>query len=380
MKFDCDVKTLAKALGALVRVVPNRATLPILGHLLLDATAEGLTLTATDREVGVRMRVPAEVGETGATTVPAKLLAGVVGELREDRLTVTLKDNRLRISAGRSNTSLATMEADEFPPGPQPAEGEAITLPREELLKAIGQARPAVSSDEARAVLTGVFVRLDGEHLTLVATDGHRLVETRVDGVTSAQEAVIVPVKALTELGRAFKDETGAVELRFAPARNQVFFRCGAAEVTSRLIDGQYPNYDAAIPKDASSVMRVSRAELVRAVRMVGVVSETIGARPVSLVLDASGIRAMSQAPEIGEAEAEVEADLEGEPMRIALSSRFLLDALMAFDVERVEIRLSGTVAPAVIRGVGAESCICVVMPVRLAAPPRSATAKSEAA
>src|SRR5437660_9684683 len=189
MKFDCDGAMLDKALGAVVRVVPNRATLPILGHVLLEAGAEGLTLTTTDLEVGIRTSVPAEVAEAGATTVPAKLLAGVVGELNEDRVTMTLKDDRLRISAGRSNTTLATMEAAEFPPGPQPADGEAIRLPREQLLTAIGRVRPAASTDEARAVLTGVFVRRDGEHLTLVATDGHRLVESRLEGVTSAEEA-----------------------------------------------------------------------------------------------------------------------------------------------------------------------------------------------
>ena len=379
MKFDCDVKMLAKALGAVVRVVPNRTTMTILGHVLLHAEKSGLTLTATDLEVGVRTTIEAEVAKPGATTVPAKLLAGVVGELNEDSASFALKDDRLRISAGRGNTTLATMEADEFPPGPQPADGEAITLPREELLTAIAQVRPAVSTDEARAVLTGVLMRLDGERLTLATTDGHRLVERRVDSVTSTPETAIVPVKALVELGRAFKDETGDVELRFAPARNQAFFRCGASEVSSRLIEGQYPNYDSVIPKNAATVVRVLRAELVRAVRMVGIVSESIGARPVSLLVDASGIRVTSQAPEIGEAEAEVEADMEGEPVSIALNSRFLLDALSAFGVERVELRLGGPLAPAVIRGIGAESCTCVVMPVRLAAPPNASVGSKAA-
>jgi DNA polymerase III subunit beta len=379
MKFDCDVKTLQKALGAVVRVVPNRTTMTILGHVLLRAEESSLVITATDLEIGVRTSIGAHVAKAGATTVPAKLLAGVVGELNEDSVSFALKDDRLRISAGRSNTTLATTAADEFPPGPQPADGEAIRLPREEMLTAIGQVKPAVSTDEARAVLTGVLVRLDGERLTLVTTDGHRLVESRLGGVTSPEETAIVPVKALAELSRAFKDEVGDVELRFAPARNQVFFRCGTSEVSSRLIEGQYPNYEQAIPTNASSVVRVTRAELVHAVRMVGVVAESIGARPVTLLMDASGMRVTSQAPEVGEAEAEVEADLEGEPVSIALNSRFLLDALSAFDVDRVELRLGGSVSPAVIRGVDVDSCTCVVMPIRLAVPP-AAKARSEAA
>jgi len=379
MKFDCDVKTLGRALGAAARAVPSRATMPILGHVLLRAEKSDLILTATDLEIGIRMSIQAEVAKSGATTVPAKLLAGVVGELSEDRVTVTLKDDRLRIGAGRSNTTLATTGADEFPPGPQPADGEAIVLPRGELLTAIGQVRPAVSSDEARPVLTGVLMRLDGERLTLASTDGHRLVERHVEKVTSTQETAIVPVKALVEVGRSFKDEAGDVELRFAPARNQVFFQCGSSEVSSRLIEGQYPNYDAAIPKQASRIVRAARAELVRAVRMVGVVSESGGARAISLLIDAGCIRLLSQAPEVGEAEAEVEADLEGDPTSIALNSRFLLDALSAFDVERVELRLAGPLAPAVIRGVGAESCTCVVMPIRVTVPPAART-RSEAA
>jgi DNA polymerase III subunit beta len=379
MKFDCDAKMLDKALSAVVRVVPARTTLPMLGHVLLRAEKSGLTLTTTDLEVGIRTTIEAEVAEAGATTVPAKLLAGVVGELHEDRVTMALKDNRLRISAGRSNTTLATADAEEFPPGPQPVDGDAIRLPREELLTAIAQVRPAVSTDEARPVLTGVLMSLDGKRLTLVTTDGHRLVERHIDGVQSPQETVIVPVKALAEMGRAFKDEAGEVELRFASGRNQVFFGCGLSEVTSRLIEGQYPNYDQAIPKQTTAVVRVARAELARAVRMVGLVSESVGSQPVSLFIDASGIRVTAQALDVGEAEVEIEAELEGKPTYIALRSRFLLDALAAHDADRVELQLNGAVSPALIRAVGVESCTCVVMPIRMAVAP-AAKARSEAA
>ena len=377
MKFDCDVKMLARALGAVVRVVPQRATLPILGHVLLDVGEEGLALTATNLEVGVRITVPGEVDEVGLTTVPARLLANVVGELHEERVAVSLKENQLRVRAGRSSTTLRTIDADEFPPGPQPADEAPVVLPREELLAAIEQVRPAASTDSARAALTGVLLRLDGSRLVLVATDGHRLVERSLDGVVGATETAVVPAKALAEVGRSFKEETGDVELRFAAARNQVFFRCGSAEVSSRLIDDQYPGYERLIPATAAAVVRAPRAALARAVRMVSVVSELVGSRPVSLLIDAGGIRLLSQAMDVGEAEAEVEADLEGQPMQITFNSRFLLDALSALDVDRVEIRLTGPIEPAVIRGVGTESCTCVVMPIRMAAPPR---ARSEAA
>src|SRR5262249_13259989 len=174
----------------------------------------------------------------------------------------------------------------------------------------------------------------------------------------SAPETAIVPVKALAELVRAFKDETGDVALRFASAGNQVFFRCGSSEVSSRLIQGQYPSYDSAIPKQASTVVWAPRAELVRAVRMVGVVADSIGSRPVSLLISAGSVRLVTQALNIGEAEAEVEADVEGEALHIALNSRFLLDALATTDVDRIEVRLDGSRAPVVIHAVGAASSI----------------------
>src|SRR2546430_17573906 len=155
MKFDCDVKTLAKALGTVVPVVPQRATLPVLGHVLLEAAAGGLTLTTTDLEIGARIQVPADVEVAGATTVPAKLLAGVVGKLRQDRVSVELKENRLRLSAGRSSTTLHTTDADDFPPGPQPADGLPIALPREDLLTAIPQVGPAVATGSARPGVPG---------------------------------------------------------------------------------------------------------------------------------------------------------------------------------------------------------------------------------
>ncbi|HXM54684.1 MAG TPA: DNA polymerase III subunit beta [Candidatus Dormibacteraeota bacterium] len=379
MKFDCDVKTFAKALDAAVRVVPQRATLPALSHVLLDASKDRLALTAGDLTVGLRISIPATVKETGTTTVPARLLADVVGALNADRVAVVLKDTRLRVSVGRSSTTLLTADADDYPPGPEPGDGAPVTLPREELLTGIEQVRPAVSTDSDR-VLAGVMFRLDGARLVLVSTDGHRLVERRVDGVESNPESVVMPVKALVEVGRAFKEETGDVELRFAPAPNQVFFRCGSAEVSSRLLDGVYPSYDNAIPQVAATVVRAPRTELARAVRQVGVLSEHAGSgRPVRLLIDTGCVRLVSEAPMVGEAEAEIEADVEGEATQIAFNSRYLLDALSTYDVEQVELRLDGPLAPGVFHGIGAESCMYVLVPVRMAALPQ-ATAGSQAA
>ena len=374
MKLSCDARLLAKALSAVARAVPQRTTLPVLGNVLLEAVGERLTLTTTDLEIGVRTSIPAVVEAAGATTVPAKLMAGVVAQMPEERVSIALEDADLRMAAGRYSTTLRTTSADEFPPGPQPAEEEPIRLPREDLLAAIEQVRPAVSTDIARPTLTGVLLHFQESSLTLVASDGWRLVRRGLD-VGGAQLQAVVLARALGEVVRLFREEADQVSIRFSPARNQVFIRCGATEVASRLLDGDYPSYEKFIPTQASTVARVPRGELVRAVRMVGVLAESTSFRPVSLRVAAGRVDLSSIAMEIGTAEAALEAEVEGEATQIALNSRFLLDALAAVSAEEVELRLNGPLSPAVIRGVDADDCNCVVMAVRIAAQPQTRSA-----
>ncbi len=372
MKLKCDSKTLARALDAVERVVKPRIVTPILGHVLLEAYGDRLRLTTTDLEIGVRTSIAAEVAEEGATTAPVRLVAGVVGELPQGQVTLALKDGRLRISSGRFGSTLHTTDVGKFPPGPQAAEDEPIRLPKDEFLAAVGQVLPAVSTDsQNRAVLTGVLMRIESGSLTLVATDAHRLACRRLEGVEGDSEAVVVPARAMGELGRVFRDESGEIEMRFSPSRNQVFFHCGESEVTSRLLDGEYPRYHEIIPTKAPTVVRLPRAELVRAVRAVGVISESMSTRGVSLHAGDGVLQVFANVLQVGDAEAELEAKVVGEPVQVGFNSHFLLDALNAVSVDRVELRLIGPLAPGVVYGEGSEDYLHVVMAVRLAAPPQ---------
>src|SRR5262249_10577558 len=202
----------------------------------------------------------------------------------------------MSVRCGRFDTHIKCIEADEFPPGPRPEEGDRLTIPLEGLLRAIEQTQMAASTDEARPVLTGELLHIEGQQLLLVATDGHRLAERRLTA-SSADELdarLIVPARALAELPRAFRGEAGDVEVLVSRARNQVFFRAGASEVTSRLIDGQYPNYSQVIPNKSSTVIRVSTAELTQTVRAVSLFARDsanvirIRAQSGSLVLSAT--------------------------------------------------------------------------------------------
>ena len=191
-----------------------------------------------------------------STTVPARLLTDFVGTLPEKDLEMALdlSTQTLSLKCARFDTHVMCIEAEEFPPGPRPDEGDRLSIPLDELLAAIEQTQMAASTDEARPVLTGVLLHIDRDGQTLAATDGHRLAVRKLQarGGSDLEARLIVPARALAELPRAFRGESGEVEVIVSKARNQIFFRAGTSEVTSRLIDGTYPNYTQVIPTKSS--------------------------------------------------------------------------------------------------------------------------------
>ncbi len=370
MRLTCQPSTLGQALQTVSRAISTRTTLPILNNVLLETTGEGLSLTATNLEIGIRKLVPAEVAEDGSTTAPARLLTDFVGSLPDEPLELALDaaTQTLEVHCGRFDTHIKCIEADEFPPGPRPEEGDRLTIPLEGLLQAIEQTQMAASTDEARPVLTGELVHIEGQRLLMVATDGYRLAERRL-GASSGEDLdvrLIVPARVLAELGRAFRGAAGDVEVLISKARNQIFFRAGTAEVTSRLIDGTYPNYSQVIPSKSSTVVRIPTAELTQTVRAVALFARDsanvirVRAQPGALVLSAT-------TNEVGDSRAEVEAQVEGAEVQIAFNARYMLDALGVMQVDQVELRFDGPLSPGIIKQPGTEDYLYVLMPVRVA-------------
>src|SRR6266545_6238829 len=200
MKVSCRPAVLGQALQVVSRAISSRTTLPILNNILIETTSDGLALTATNLEIGIRKVVPAEVASEGSTTAPARLLTDFVRTLPDDELEMTLDGatQSLNLRCARFDTHIKCIEADEFPPGPRPEEGDRLGIPLEGLLRAIEQTQMAASTDEARPVLTGELVHIDGQKLVLVATDGHRLAERRL-GASAADDLdarLIVPARA----------------------------------------------------------------------------------------------------------------------------------------------------------------------------------------
>jgi DNA polymerase-3 subunit beta len=370
LRLTCQPSTLGQALQTVSRAISTRTTLPILNNILLETTSEGLALTATNLEIGIRKLVPAEVQEEGSTTAPARLLTDFVGSLPDESLDMSLDvaTQTLGVRCGRFDTHIKCIEADEFPPGPRPEEGDRLTIPLEGLLRAIEQTQMAASTDEARPVLTGELLIIAGTGLTLVATDGHRLAERRLTA-SSADELearLIVPARALAELPRAFRGEAGDVEVLVSKARNQVFFRAGTSEVTSRLIDGQYPNYAQVIPSKSSTVIRVATAALTQTVKAVSLFARD-SANVIRIRAQAGSLVLSATTNEVGDSRAELDANVEGPEVQIAFNARYVLDALGVVERDQVELKFDGPLSPGLITAPDGEDYLYVIMPVRVA-------------
>src|SRR5258706_4763723 len=270
MKVTCRPSVLGQALQVARTAVTSGTAVPILKNILRERSSEGLALTATNLEIGIRKVVQAEVAMEGATTAPARLLTDFVGTLPDQDLELALDgpSQSLSLRCARFDTHIKCIEAEEFPPGPRPDEGDRLDVALDELVSAVEQTQMAASTDEARPVLTGVLVQVQGGSLTLAATDGHRLAVRKLAaaGASDLEASLIVPARALAELSRVLKGEPGKVEVIISKARNQVFFRAGTSELASRLIYGKYPNYAQVIPNKSSTKVRVSTSDLTQTV------------------------------------------------------------------------------------------------------------------
>ncbi|MGH7776365.1 MAG: DNA polymerase III subunit beta [Candidatus Dormibacterales bacterium] len=370
MKLICSPSALGQALQVVSRAISTRTTLPILNNVLLETVPSGLALTATNLEISIRKLVSTTVLEEGRTTVPARLITDFVASLPDEDLELSLDEptQNLSLRCGRFDTHVKCIEADEFPPSPRPDGGDRLTLPLEDMLLAIEQTQIAASTDEARPILTGILFRMEGPTQTLAATDGHRLaVKTiRASEAGALEASLVVPARALGEFSRVFKGEAGELEVVVAQARNQVFFKAGTSEVTSRLIDGAYPNYTQVIPKNSSTSIKAPIAELSQTLKAVSLFARD-SANVVRLKAGDGSISLSATTNEVGDSRADVAADVEGSEIQIAFNARYLLDSLTALGGERAELQLDGPLSPGVIKVPGSDDYLYVIMPVRVA-------------
>jgi DNA polymerase III subunit beta len=362
-------ENLARGLSVVTRAVSSRSTLPVLANVLLKTEDAGLKLTATNLEIGITYWVPGKIDEDGATTVPAKLLTDLVNSLPPGdkvELEVTAGDT-LHVKAGRFQTHIKGIDAEEFPAIQTAGERPTTRIAQNVLRRALAETAFAAASDEARPILTGVLARFEGDQLTLAAADNYRIAVKTVPILDAVPEtSVVIPARALNELSRILADVDDPVEVVLAAGRNQVLFHLDGIDLVSRLIDGQFPNYQQVMPQAHATRAVLDREELLRAVRPAALIAhESANIVKLQIGGDSDGGITVSANAEVGDHVGQVEAAVEGDGTTIAFNARYLADVLTNVAAEQFALELNGPLSPGVFKPIGDDQYVHVVMPVR---------------
>ncbi len=364
MEVVIDRDAFLKGLQMVQNIVEPRQTLPILANVLLEAEGESVRMTATDLEVGARVSVPAKVSSKGAITVSARKLAEIVKELPAAAVALKVTENvTVSLRCGGATYRLVGLAPDDFPPVVPASPQSWVTLEAKILREMLTQTSFAVSHDETRYALNGVLFVFQGKDVRMVATDGHRLaLSTRSLGKAIAGATGIVPRKAVTEILRVLG---ASEEVQIAITENQFVLQMPNFVMTARLIEGQFPNYDAVIPRTHPGRLAAPRSSLSAALRRVAVMAEERN-KPVKLALSPASLKVMASSQELGEAEEILEVEYAGEEMVIGFNSRYLLEAMAALDKDQVTFEIKDAQSPGVIKSVEDEGYCCVIMPMRI--------------
>jgi DNA polymerase III subunit beta len=383
VRVSCLQENLSRGLNIVGRAVSPRSTLPVLGNILL-ATDEGrLKLAATNLEIGISCWIGAKVEDDGAVTVPSRLLSEFVSQLPAERIDMDLsvRTLMLNLKCARYDTNIKGIDASEFPIIPTSDGNDAIRIEADTLRKMINQVAFAAATDESRPTLTGVHARFNGNRLTLAATDGFRLAvrSTELSATVPEKMEVIIPARALSELSRIIgllpkaEGDAQMVEITIASARNQILFHLPDVDMVSQLIDANFPNYEAIIPKSFATRTIIDTQSTLRALRVANLFARdssnivrfqmTPGhdGAPANLTMTATSA-------ESGDNLANLDAIIEGPESEIAVNGRYMLDVLTIIDEPQIALETTRPSAPGVVRpvGVGPEEFTCVVMPMHI--------------
>ncbi len=371
MKLKIKKEEILKGLQRIQGVVEKKNTMPILSNMLLTADGKGVEVVATDLEIGLRGRYAAEVEKPGSVTVSAKKMYEIVRELPEEDIQIRVEDgNWVKIVSGRSQFKLVALPKDEYPSLPDVAEDGMIAIESEMLREMIKKTLYSVGENDARYVLNGLFVHMSpsksGLNIRMVGTDGHRL--SMIDRVIDAkhkEESMIIPKKAMMELRRLLEEDTSTAGLRLGFSKNHALFKREGLVMVSKLIDGNYPNYQQVVPAKSTKKVVVSKDVFSHAVKRVSILSKE-KTNAVKVQLEKDKLVLSTNNPEVGEANEELTVDYQGEEITIGFNSRYLMDVLTAMDRANITLELSDALSPCLITEEGDDHYKCVVMPMRV--------------
>jgi DNA polymerase-3 subunit beta len=372
MKVTCLQDNLAKGLGIVGRAVAVRSTLPITSNVLISTDHGRIKLAATNLDIALSCWIGGQIEEEGSITVPSRLLTDFVNSLPSDKIALTLspRSKQLKVKCARNEATIGGMDADDFPPIPAVEDGATLEIDPKTLREAIAQVVFSAATDDSRPVLTGVDLVVEGDALTLAATDGFRLaVRTlTLKKKVAEKQQVIVPAKALAELNRLLQDQDDAIAMTFNANKTQVLFRLKDIELVAQLIQGTFPDYSRLVPKEWSSRAIVEVRDFLQETKIASIFARD-GSGIVRITFQSGeggapgGMTVSAQAEEIGDNKGELDASVEGEPSKIAFNARYLQEVLQVLDGGRVALETTGPSQPGVIRPIDNDNYVHLVMP-----------------
>ena len=375
MKVTVLQESLARGLSIVSRAVSPRSTLPVLSNVLVASDEGRLRLSATNLELGITCWIGAKIEEEGSTTVPARTFVDLVGTLPQEQVSLTLATatQSLNVRCGASNTDIKCIDAQEFPPLPVPEMEGAILLNVADFKDMISQVVFAASVDEARPVLMGVLVTVEKDTITMAAADGFRLSVRKGTLSQSAPQTVtaIIPARALGELARVAADGNETISMVMPKGRGQVIFRMKEVEVVSQLIDGTFPDYQQIIPRSYKSRTILSTPALLKACKQAEIFARE-GSNVARLDIKSAGdlepgaVEISAQSEETGSNETIVAATIEGVGLLIAFNVKYMREVLEVIKSPNVALETSAANAPGVVRPVGDDAFLHVIMPMHL--------------
>jgi len=375
MKVSCLQENLAKGLGIVGRAVSPRSTLPVLGNVLLATDAGRLKLSATNLEVSINCWVGAKVEDEGATTVPARTFVDLVNALPPERVDMELvvRTQTLNLRAGRSEANIKGIDAQEFPIVPVPEGEGGIPIEPDVLRTAVQQVAFSAATDESRPILTGVLAKFEEAQLILAAADGFRLSVRTIPLPQAVPDpfSIIIPARALVELGRISGEQEEPVIVTVTPTRNQVIFQLTDIVLVSQLIDGNFPDYRQIIPRERTAHTVLDTAAFLKACKTALIFARDanhiacLHIRPGTELAPGHMIVSATSA-ETGDDVSEIDASVEGDEIEIAFNVKYMIDVLSAVGTPQVALDTTTSSSPGVIRPVGDVDFTHVIMPMHL--------------
>ena len=367
MKIATNRETLFAQLQMVTRAASTRSAVQALSGVQVLVSGTGIELRATDMEIGLRVPLEGEVIREGAVVLPARLLVDVVRSLPGDSVTLELRatEQDVEIVARAATFDIRTLRLEDFPPFPEPDTDGRVRVPGEAFVATIAKVARSASRDETRPVLTGILVSASGDELRMVATDSYRLSvkETKLEAPLEGSFEANVPARALQELGRIV-GQAGAGDLSVAVRTNQVIFEVAGSVLSSRLIDGQFPNHRQLLPDTFEHELQLAGAEITDVVRRISLLAQKNA--PLRLAFSEGELTVSARTPDVGEARETLPVPFRGEPLEIGFNPEFLRDGLEAVESGDVLLKLISPLRPGLIEAADQSGFVYLLMPIRL--------------